>query len=98
MLAGLVVLIAAAPTAQDGSCTQGDAGGGVLIAKRDNVGYRLCIRSPRGNRDCLRKKARRGKPSRVGFFKTHVGTYHLTWKTNGRVLDKDRLRLRSEGV
>ena len=82
---------------QDASCFQGDAWGGVLIAKREDLKYRICIRGPGGDR-CVRKKARQGKPSKVAFFRDTVGTYHLKWKAQGRVLDKDQVRLRSEGV
>jgi hypothetical protein len=86
----------------DRRCVQGNPWGAVLISQRERLGYRLCVRRPGGDRDCYRKNARPGKPSAVGFFgptSPHtVGTYRFTWKADGRVLDKDRLRLRSEGV
>jgi hypothetical protein len=82
---------------RDATCVQGDAWGGVLIAKREDLRYNLCVRGP-GDDDCKRKKARQGKPSAVAFFRDTVGTYHLKWKADGRVLDKDRVRVRSEGV
>jgi hypothetical protein len=82
---------------RDATCVQGDAWGGVQIAKREDLKYRVCIRGP-GDDDCKRKNARQGKPSAVAFSRDTVGTYHLRWKTGGRVLDEDRVRLRSEGV
>jgi hypothetical protein len=82
---------------RDATCVQGDGWGGVLIAKREDLKYRICIRGPGGDR-CVRKKARQGKPSSVSFRRDMVGTYHLKWKAHGRVLDKDQVRLRSEGV
>lgn len=61
---------------RDATCVQGDAWGGVLIAKREDLRYKLCVRGP-GDDDCKRKKARQGKPSPVAFFRDTVGTYSL---------------------
>ena len=86
----------------DRNCAQGNPWGAVLISNRGPIKYKLCVRRPGGNRDCYRKKAREGKESTVGFFgptSPHtIGTYHFTWKSGGRVLDKDQLHLHSEGV
>jgi hypothetical protein len=82
---------------RDDTCVQGDLWGGVLIATREDLKYRICVSGPGGDR-CDRKKARQGKPSTAAFLRDTVGTYRLTWKAHGRVVDTDRVHLRSEGV
>lgn len=86
----------------DRNCVQGNPWGAVLISKRETIEYKLCVRRPKGDRDCYRKKGREDRESAVGFFGPNsphtIGTYRFTWKSGGRVLDKDSLRLRSEGV
>ena len=89
---------------RDKSCVQGNPWGGVFIAKqREGVRYKLCVRRPDGDRNCYRKRTgRAGEPSVVGFFgpsSPHlVGGYRFVWRSSGRVVDRDRFRLRSEGV
>lgn len=79
----------------DHSCSQGDLLGAVFIPKRKgNVHYQLCLRRPRGDRECYRKTAEdEDERSVIGFSAPTIGRYRFTWKVRGDVIDRDRLRL-----
>jgi len=58
------------------------------------------MREPNGARRCKhRRTGVRGYRSRVTFIpRGGVGTYIFYWKTNGRLIDRDRIYLAPEGV
>jgi hypothetical protein len=55
---------------QDASCVQSDAWGGVLIAKREDLKYRVCIR---GLVVIVASESRRGRVSRPLWPSTGTG-------------------------
>lgn len=86
----------------DRTCHQGDLLGAVFRAFRsDHVHYRVCMREPDGRKRCKNKETRgRGVRSRAGFIprSDRLGIYVFTWKIRGELVDRDRIRLASEGV
>jgi hypothetical protein len=92
------------PPHADSTCSFGDGFGAVLISKhRQRIHYRLCVRAPSGKHWCVRKRAREGKPSRVGLFgrradRERPGKWTLEWKHGGHRIDRDHLHVASEGV
>jgi hypothetical protein len=86
----------------DRTCFQGDQFGAVFRAfRRDSVNYRVCMREPDGRKRCKnRETGARGRRSRVGFIprSDRLGIYVFTWKIRGELVDRDRIRLASEGV
>jgi len=81
----------------DNSCFVGDAYGAVFIAKfRAHVHYRLCFRPPGDPKRCVSKRTgEENERSPVGLFASGggVGTWRLTWKHGGHVVDRDRLHV-----
>jgi hypothetical protein len=87
----------------DSSCIEGNAFGGVFIAKRkDDVAYQLCA-TYRGDKDCHGKRTdKAGDPSPIGLFRPSgqvQGTWNLQWKVTGHgVVDTATLHVGDEGV
>jgi hypothetical protein len=86
----------------DRTCHIGDQFGAVFRAfKRDSVNYRVCMREPDGRKRCKnRETGAAGRRSRVGFIPRSqmLGIYVFTWKIGGELVDRDRIRLASEGA
>jgi hypothetical protein len=97
-------LISTAKPKADSSCSAGDGFGAVLISKRrQRLHYRFCWREPSGDHHCVRKAVRhRRRASKVRLynraFRHPTGTWRLVWKHGGRIIDRDRLHVASEGV
>jgi hypothetical protein len=87
----------------DSSCIEGDAFGGVFIAKRkDNVAYKLCA-TYKSDRDCHSKRTDKADdPSPIRLFRPSgqvQGTWQLQWKVKGHgVVDTAVLHVADEGV
>lgn len=88
----------------DSSCVFGNPFGAVLYSKhRGTIHYRLCFRPPHTKQHCRRLKAHHRKFSRARLFgrladHAGTGTWRLTWKHGGHLIDRDRLHVGSEGV
>ena len=86
------------PRHHDTVCVSGDAPRAVVISNRhSNVRYRLCVRTPTGRRNCRAERTgARGTRDFVFIAAGRVGTYVVTWKINGQLVDRDRYRLKPE--
>jgi hypothetical protein len=84
----------------DRTCYIGDLVGAVFRAfRKESVDYRVCMREPNGRKRCKnRETGERGRRSRVGFIPRRLGVHVFTWKIQGQLVDRDRIRLASEGA
>jgi hypothetical protein len=65
----------------------------------DDVHYRVCVRKPSGARRCKTGlTGESGEPSVKAFISSAVGTYEVTWKVGGRVVDRSHWVNVAEGV
>jgi hypothetical protein len=84
---------------KDATCAEGDAFGAVLLSDHHRPKhYRLCWKRPDGKHGCARKSVRAQWWSTVVLGGDGIGTWKLTWKHGGHVLDRDALHVASEGV
>lgn len=66
---------------------------------RSEVPYRVCVRRPTGERRCKSGRTEAsGQPSRKSFVSNAVGTYRVTWKVEGQVVDSSKWVNVAEGV
>jgi hypothetical protein len=66
---------------------------------RSEVPYRVCVHRPTGARRCKSgRTGASGKPSRKSFVSNAVGTYRVTWKVEGQVVDSSHWVNAAEGV
>lgn len=56
---------------------------------RSHVHYRVCVRKPNGSKRCHSRITRlSGQPSRVSYASEAIGTYRVSWKVHGHVVDR----------
>ena len=83
------------------SCRFGSAFGAVFVSKvQDRVRYKLCVDKVGGRLHyCKRKRTHQaGSLSGIKLYSqiNRTGTYSLTWKHGGRVIDRDNLTMKNE--
>ena len=85
------------PRHHDRVCVDGDAPSAVFRAFRHaSVRYRLCVRNPDGRHRCRGERTgSRGERDlvHVPFTSGGLGRYVVTWKIQGKVVDRDSFRL-----
>jgi hypothetical protein len=82
-------------------CRFGSGFGAVFLSNfQDRVRYKLCVDKVGGRLHfCKRKRTHQaGTPSGIKLFSriNRKGTYSLTWKHGGTVIDRDDLKMKNE--
>src|SRR4051794_18712852 len=66
---------------------------------RNHVHYRVCVRKPNGSRRCHnRVTGHSGQPSRLSYASEAIGTYRVSWKVHGHIVDRAKWVNVVEGV
>jgi hypothetical protein len=80
-------------------CRFGSGFGAVFLSKfQDRVRYKLCVDKVGGRLHFCKRTHQAGTPSGIKLFSriNRKGTYSLTWKHGGTVIDRDDLKMKNE--